>query len=108
MKCDQLELEDCLYNDTAAQIGNWAQTDAGKAAGRVMYFQGTNDPGRDAAFSKALGDRYKNVNMASQGPDKSPMISGPDGKPVQFPGGPRHQWKQDVHNRTVGQFMDQP
>lgn len=107
LRCDQLELEDCLYGSEGS-IAKWADTAAGKDCKRVLYFHGSNDAGRDAPFAKKFGDRYKGpIRMSDQPKEVNPVVTGADGKPLIVNGVPRHRWKKgDPHNRTAGEFMD--
>jgi hypothetical protein len=69
LRADQLELEDCLYGDWADFIEDWAATENGRAASRVIYYHGNNvvDPentGPDG-ISRAFGERYLRVEAGS-------------------------------------------
>lgn len=100
LKCDRLELLDCLYG-SQAQVEKWGGTANGKACGDVTYYHGTNDSNADGAVGRrkglkaTFGDRYHRVDVST--PRPVPTGVGPNGKPV-----PR--FNADPHHTTVGQY----
>ena len=98
LKCDRLELQDCLYG-AQSSINAWAATPDGQAAKQVVYFQGTNSNGADAGFSRSFPGRYQHVQVAAPGPHDIPTVHDLSGREVPAYGA-------SSHNRTKAQYLD--
>lgn len=108
VQCDRLEMQDCLYGSEHA-IARWAGTANGQACRSALYLHGSNTHS-PSGIRRAFGNRYQQVDMSAQGrinDQNNPVLTDANGQPITGPDRrPRHRFKADSHNRTVGQFMD--
>jgi hypothetical protein len=121
LRADRLEIHDSLYGSQYA-VAQWGATANGKAAGRVIYYHGTNVAGRHAVIENAFKGRFTKVEMGAQKPldeTTNPVVRGPSGETLRRTEswvdkeGNKHvsrplvrQFHENPHYRTTGQFLD--
>lgn len=89
LRADRLEIHDSLYG-SENQLKRWAATNNGRATSSVLYYRGSNTPGRDSGLEQAFRNNgYQRIDMANQGPMR------PDGR-----------YYPDPHYRVIGEFLD--
>lgn len=104
VKCDKLELLDCLYG-SEKELADWGKTANGQAAD-VNYFHGTNDHS-DKGLKTVFGDRYHRKDVGMPKPGDNPVLLDPAGNPIKdVHGQVKHRFNNDPHNFTNSVYTD--
>jgi hypothetical protein len=119
LRADRLELYDSLYGSQGS-VAQWGKTKNGKAAGAVIYYRGTNEPGRDQVIANAFGNRFVKIEMGGRllGVPENKIYHDADGNtyPRDYPWTDnagkkhvRHDYVRDFHEsphyKTTGIFL---